>query len=536
MADVRMCMLFSFLLFLVTEANSRLEKYNARPAVLATSGSPWPLPRNMTTSQFQYQVYADNFKFMVDAGTPSCDIIIQAFARYKVITFGPQSETLKFRRRPNKKNAINQLTVHYDKPCDQYLSLESDESYTLVVTGNMASLTANEVWGALRGLETFSQLVLPQGSGMFVINDTVIHDAPRFKHRGVLLDGSRHFLSVLRLKENLEAMAQNKFNVFHWHIVDDQAFPYDSIKYPNMSKLGAYDENHIYSQADIRDIIEFARLRGIRVVPEFDSPGHTQSWGDSISNLLTKCYKNGSFDGSYGPVNPAEESSYNFLESFFGEVANVFPDHYIHLGGDEVDFSCWESNPEITEFMMMKGFGKNYSLLEEFYMQNLLDIINSYKKGYLIWQEVIDNGAKVAADTVVEVWKGGYIDELAKVTSLGYKTLLSSCWYLDYISYGSDWRNYYGCDPQNFNGTSAQKALVIGGETCLWGEYVDDTNVISRLWPRASAIAERLWSDESVNSVSAAEGRMEEHRCRMVRRGFDAQPVNGPGFCPVEFP
>ncbi|KAL3865840.1 hypothetical protein ACJMK2_043189 [Sinanodonta woodiana] len=536
MADIRVCMFFAVLLVFVAEANVQHEKYNARPAVVATSGSPWPLPRNMTTSQVQYQVNADDFKFTVDAGTPACDIIIQAFVRYKWITFGPRSDTLKFRRRPNKANAVNQLTVHYDKPCDQYLSLESDESYTLAVTGNTATLTANEVWGALRGLETFSQLVLPQGSGMFVINSTLIRDAPRFKHRGVLLDGSRHFLSVLKLKENLEAMAQNKFNVFHWHIVDDQAFPYESIRFPNMSKLGAYDDNHIYSQADIQDIIEFARVRGIRVVPEFDSPGHTQSWGSAISNLLTKCYNNGSFDGSYGPVNPADESSYNFLDSFFGEVANVFPDHYIHLGGDEVDFSCWESNPEITEFMQDKGFGKNYSLLEEFYMQNLLNIVSSYKKGYLIWQEVIDNGAKVAADTVVEVWKGGYIAELAKVTSLGYKTLLSSCWYLDYISYGSDWRNYYTCDPQNFNGTSAQKALVIGGETCLWGEYVDDTNVISRLWPRASAIAERLWSDESVNSVSAAEGRMEEHRCRMVRRGFNAQPMNGPGFCPVEFP
>lgn len=185
---------------------------------------------------------------------------------------------------------LRQLNVTVLKPCSKWPSLSMDESYDLEVRRTGATITAREVWGALRGLETFSQLVYKSSNNIYRIHQTLINDFPRFPHRGILLDTSRHFLRKEVIIMNLEAMAQNKMNVFHWHIVDDQSFPFYSKTYPNLTKRGAYSKHHIYSPADVAEILDEARLRGIRVVPEFDTPGHTWSWGLGQDFLLTPCY------------------------------------------------------------------------------------------------------------------------------------------------------------------------------------------------------------------------------------------------------
>lgn len=496
----------------------------------------WPLPQNISSTSNTLQLIPKQFNFIVKG--QSCDVLKSGFSRWWHRTF-PVSWSRERRSDPGyDSNAVlHALAVNVITPCSGiFPSLESDESYLLEISSKASILTASTVWGALHGLETFSQLVYKAKNGMYVVNETSIVDFPRFKHRGLLLDTSRHFLSKEMILHNLDIMAQNKLNVFHWHIVDDPSFPYQSITFPELSDKGAFHPvTHVYTQNDIREIIEVGRLLGIRVMPEFDSPGHTQSWGASHKELLTPCYHGAQPNGNYGPVNPVPEYNYKFIKTFFKEVASVFPDKFIHAGGDEVNMSCWKSNPNVTAFMKKMGFGRNYNKLEQYYMQRILDDIGELGKHYLIWQEVIDNKAKVQNDTVVHVWKQGYKKELAKVTSLGYKTLLSSCWYLNYISYGSDWQKYYLCDPQDFKGSDKQKELVIGGEACMWGEYVDDTNLMPRLWPRAAVVAERLWSAKNVNDLNAAKIRLMHHRCRLVRRGVAAEPISGPGFCPKEF-
>ncbi|XP_062828396.1 beta-hexosaminidase subunit beta [Anolis carolinensis] len=328
-------------------------------------------------------------------------------------------------------------------------------------------------------------------------------------------------------------MAINKFNVLHWHIVDDQSFPYQSVTFPELSAQGAYSNNHIYSPTDVRLVIEYARLRGIRVIPEFDTPGHTQSWGKGHKDVLTPCYSGEHPSGSYGPVNPILNTTYDFMVKFFKEVGTVFPDEYIHLGGDEVNFSCWKSNPDVTEFMKKYGFWYSYSKLESYYIEKILDIMSSVNKKSIVWQEVFDNGVQLQPDTVIEVWLSHYHEELRKVTKEGHPAILAAPWYLDIISYGQDWKKYYNVEPLNFLGCKSQKDLVVGGEACLWGEYVDATNFMSRLWPRASAVGERLWSSKNVTDIEDAYSRLNEHRCRMVRRGIAAQPLFV-GYCSHE--
>lgn len=407
------------------------------------------------------------------------------------------------------------------------------EKYKLILKKSEAVLWAPSVWGVLRGLESFSQLLYPFDAAMFAVKETVVYDKPRFPHRGLLIDTSRHFLPISAIIDTLDAMAYNKMNVLHWHIVDDQSFPFVSRSFPNLSMMGAYDPvTHVYRPEQVRLVIKEAASRGIRVMAEFDTPGHTRSWGQAHPEILTKCYDDlGDPTGNLGPIDPTRNKTYIFLANFFKEVARVFPDQYIHLGGDEVSFNCWESNPDIGHFMRKLGIQGKFEKLEEIYIRRLIQHLRPLKKSYVVWQEVFDNNVNIPRDTVVHVWMVHHETELTAVTSAGYKALLSTCWYLDYINYGSDWKEYYNCDPRNFRGTAKQKSLVLGGEACIWAEFVDATNLISRTWPRASAAAERLWSPAWVNDAKKAEGRFEEQRCRMLRRGLTVEPQSGPGFC-----
>ncbi|CAJ1070351.1 beta-hexosaminidase subunit beta isoform X1 [Xyrichtys novacula] len=507
-------------------------------------GSLWPLPQKVQISEVSFKLMSASFQ-IVDAkessAGPSCSLLKDAYRRYFEYMFGSTKRQQHTKSRRTGLSELIELQVWITSPdseCDGYPSVTSDESYELSVDQPIAVLKAPKVWGALRGLETFSQLVYEDEYGAKSINGTQISDFPRFAHRGILLDTSRHYLPIKVILANLETMAWNKINVFHWHIVDDQSFPYLSRTFPQLSQKGAYHPyTHVYTPADVKMVIEFARLRGIRVIPEFDTPGHTQSWGKGQKDLLTPCYSGSKPSGSFGPVNPILNTTYDFMGAFFKEISTVFPDAYIHLGGDEVDFTCWKSNPDIQDFMDQEGFGQDFTKLESFYIQKLLNIVTSTKKGYMIWQEVFDNGVKLKPDTIIHVWKGNqqqYKNEMAIVTSVGYQTLLSTPWYLNRISYGQDWQGHYKADPQDFNGTEAQKKLVVGGEACLWGEYVDGTNLTPRLWPRASAVAERLWSAKDVTDINDAFNRLSLHRCRMVERGIPAEPLFS-SYCPHEY-
>jgi len=533
--------------------------YSPLKPPVPTEGIPWPLPQLLTMGTPNLTVDPTTLEMTTES---SCQILTEALHRYRGILLterGKPSLSLKkqdvlakrasrvhqeMRGDSDANLTLLQVTV-LDSSCD-YPSLDMKENYQLAVFENgTAQLTAPSVWGALRGLETFSQLTfIPKSANgnVLKIRTAYIEDSPRFPHRGLLLDTSRHYLSPTIIKKNLDVMAHAKYNVFHWHIVDDQSFPYTSDVYPNLSAKGAYSPNHVYTKQDINDIVEYARYRGIRVMPEFDTPGHTMSWGRGYPDLMTRCYVQGLYSSDYGVIDPSSNATYDFMLKLLTEVLQRFPEKYIHLGGDEVYFDCWESNMGVEELMRQLHItANNITQLEGYYIQKLLNLVGQARPNvsYMVWQEVFDNGVKVKPDTVVHVWKSGSqaeIDtEMEAITKQNLRTILSSCWYLNNIKYGNNWEDYYACDPQHFSGTEQQKALVMGGETCMWGEWIDGTNLLQVLWPRASVVAERLWSDKSITNAAAATPRLEEHRCRLLRRGYPASPVNGPGSCATEW-
>jgi len=494
------------------------------------SGSLWPKPQEESKGNGLLTLDSDAFTF-THTGEDS-DVIQEALVRYKSLTF-PDAKVSADPKFPK----ITSLNVHVDSKYAP-MDYQMDESYTLVIAAPTSSIEAKTVWGALRGLETFSQAVFQNTSTKYYANENKITDFPRFHHRGFLIDTSRHFVSVEVIEQFIDALAYSKYNVLHWHIVDSDSFPFVSKSYPNLHEQGAFNKTtHVYNPEDVQRIIEYARFRGVRVLPEFDTPGHTDSWF-SVPHLLTPCYSGDKPNGNLGPVDPTVESNYEFLETFFKEVADVFPDSYLHLGGDEVSFSCWQSNPNIGKWMADHGMGKNYSLLEQYYEQRLLDIVGGLGKNYVIWQEVVDNQVKVKPDTVVNIWRGHNDEwkaEALSVTKKGYHVILSSPWYLNYISYGEDWPSYYKVDPQSFTGTQEQLDLVMGGTACMWGEWVDATNLLARTWARGLAIGERLWSSKDTTDINDAARRIWEHRCRYIRRGIPAENVIESQYCRHEW-
>ena len=379
-----------------------------------------------------------------------------------------------------------------------------DESYQLDVAPDGARLKAATVAGALHGLETFAQLVVPGAEG-FHVPAIHIEDRPRFPWRGLMLDVSRHWMPVEVVERNLDAMAAVKLNVFHWHLSDDQGFRAESRRFPRLQQLGS--DGSFYTQADIRRVVAYARGRGIRVVPEFDMPGHTNSWLVGYPELASAPgpYSIGRTWGVYdGAMDPTREETYDFLDAFLAEMTQLFPDPYFHIGGDEVNGRQWSQSSSIQAFATEHKLEGTRDL-QVYFNQRLQKLLQKYGKIMVGWDEVLH--PDLPTDTVVQSWRGQA--SLAEAASKGYRGILSAGYYLDHLSPAS---YHYGIDPL---ADAAQKiapeeaSRILGGEACMWAEYVNAETVDSRIWPRAAAIAERLWSPKEVADVDSMYARME---------------------------
>ena len=388
------------------------------------------------------------------------------------------------------------LVIHCEGPGRDVPSVSENESYRIDITSRQALLSAPTVVGALRGLETLLQLIDADRNGYF-FRGVQIDDQPRFPWRGLLIDVGRHFEPMEVLKRNLDAMASVKLNVFHWHLTEDQGFRVESKKFPKLHQLGS--DGNYYTQDQIREIIAYARDRGIRVVPEFDIPGHSTSWLVAHPELSSAPgpYTVERRPGIFEPaLDPTREEVYKFLDAFLGEMAALFPDEYLHIGGDENEGKQWDRNPAIQAFMQKKGIKNNHEL-QAYFNTRLLKILQKHGKKMIGWDEILQPG--LPKDIVIHSWRG--TAALAEAARKGYDGILSNGYYIDLIQPASQ---HYVADPVPADSTLTPEEAkhILGGEATMWGEWVTPETIDSRIWPRTAAIAERLWSPRTVTDVN----------------------------------
>ena len=382
------------------------------------------------------------------------------------------------------------------------LSINDDESYTLNINNESVNISSKTDVGALRGLETLLQLTTNNATEFYFPGVTII-DAPRFVWRGLMIDVARHFQPIDVIKRNLRAMASVKMNVFHWHLTDDQGFRVESKIYPKLQELAS--DGEYYTQEQVRDIVNYASNLGIRVIPEFDVPGHASAILTAYPELGSKNgyqYAIERFSGVFDPtLNPTKEITYEFLNNLFTEMAPLFPDDYFHIGGDENEGKHWNENKDIQAFKKLHNLKNNHDL-QTYFNIKLEKILNKLGKKLMGWDEIMTPDMPTTA--VIHSWRGeneGMPNggSLIAAAKKGYQAVLSNGYYIDRME---SIKSHYLADPiGNAKLSAKERSCILGGEATMWSELVTPVTIDSRIWPRTAAIAERFWSQKNINDL-----------------------------------
>merc|ERR1712137_1228073 len=493
----------------------------------------WPKPSTISQGAGSVGINPSSLTITTNS---SSSILQRAITRYQKNLIFPMGVSVSSSPEPV---TFTQLTINVVSSSED-LQLDVDESYSLSIASGATSgsITAQTIYGAMRGLETFSQLVdWSDNTTSYSINclPTIISDVPRFPWRGFLMDTARHYLLPSTIFRTIDALAYSKFNTLHWHAVDAESFPVVSETYPKLSQDGAWAPGAVYSQNFITSVVLYAKERGIRVVPEFDMPGHAYSWGKGYPDLTVTCPEYSSNINNV-PLNPTLNSTYEMLGSFIPEMAKLFVDDCFHIGGDEVVFGCWEDNTQVVNWMQQNGLDAVGTL--QYFEDMVAPIVSGAGKNAVVWEDLYDDGVTLPSNYIVEVWPDQ--STLQSLVKAGYRSITAYGYYLNNqepspgettSQWVDTWKLMYATDPLDETSlTPSEVDLVLGAEAAMWGEQVESLNYDSRVWPRACAVAERLWSPQDVVDIDNATTRLTEHRCRIARRGVGASPIV-PDYC-----
>ncbi len=476
------------------------------------SGLNWmPIPAN-------YELNTDQFRIDKD---------------FSLKINGPENPRLqryatRFMRRLDQRTGtfFNQGFVGYDEfPTPnpnviltydnvEKVKLGMEESYELVVSNDKIALKSASDIGLMRGMETILQMIKADDQGYYIQGAKVI-DQPRFAWRGLMIDVSRHFHPIEVIKRNIDGIAAVKMNVLHLHLVDDQGFRVESNVYPQLHELAS--DGEYFTQEEIRTIIRYAEDRGVRVVPEFDVPGHATAWLTAFPEISSapENYSPERRSGIFDPtLDPTNEKTYEILNGLFTEMAQLFTDEYFHIGGDENEGHHWDANPKIQAFMKRKGLKSNHEL-QTYFNKRLLTTLKKNGKQMMGWDEILH--PDLPKETVIHSWRG--VEALLSSAKEGRKTVLSNGYYIDLLHPASE---HYLMDPlpEGCDLTEDQKKNVLGGEATMWSELVTPLTVDSRIWPRTAVIAERLWSPGHIRDIESMYKRMNAISLQLEEHGL----------------
>jgi len=483
-----------------------------------------PLPRQISLQQGEFAV-TDQFAIAVEADAQDT-ILYKAVNRfYQALNLKSSLYFIQRSITPAGKQGTASMRLRVGKKSEFVPGV--DESYKLEISANEVVLEAPNTIGALRGLETLYQLC-SRKADKFYFPALSIQDAPRFAWRGLMIDVSRHFIPMESIKRNVEAMAEVKMNVLHIHLSDNEGFRIESRVLPLLHQKGS--NGQYYTQTQIKELIEFARERGIMVVPEFDMPSHALSWfpGYPVLSSSPGPFEPGApFDFSKLPkrdlmsimqfvqtspfpaIDPSKDSTYLLLEKFIAEMSALFPSPYIHIGADENNGVVWKNNPDIVKFMEKNKIPDTHAL-QAYFVNRMFGIIRKYHKRPVGWEELFTKG--ITNDITVQVWQNAVY--ATKVLENNNPLLISRGFYLDLFM-----PSYIHYNNPDIN-IRLGNGKPIGGEAAQWTEAADASNVEARIWPRNAAIAERFWSDSSVVDVEDMYRRLFVVSHELDRRGL----------------
>lgn len=466
--------------------------FAAQPALM-----PWP-------SQIDLKSGALSLERPLRIESSGCDTrVTHAVERFRAQLSAQTGNPYRHQDPEAKENLP--LTIHCAAQGLAVQQVSEDESYALNVDAAGAKLDAPTPLGAMHGLQTLLQLAT-WGTKGWEIPAAAIEDSPRFPWRGLMIDVARHFMPLEQLEREMDGMAAVKLNVLHVHLSDDQGFRVESKKAPKLQELGS--EGMYYTQEQIHEMVAYARERGIRVVPEFDVPGHSTCWTVAYPELASdtaapRVVRNDK-DGQQPPLDPTNEKVYKLLDDVFGEMAKLFPDAYFHIGGDEVDPKYWNKSEHIQAYMKAHDL-KDANALQAMFNKRLLAIVTKHGKHMIGWDEILV--PELPKETMIQSWRGP--QSLAVAAKEGFSAILSAGYYLDLMYPASQ---HYLVEPLSgdaANLTPEEQKRILGGEAAEWAEYITPENADNRIWPRTAAVAERYWSPASVRDVDSMYARLD---------------------------